>query len=305
MWIGSQWTCQVIVRGYGWDIVAWAFAILCSLTVCLLMALPAFRELGRRFFRWEAPPDPFASAIVLLGVALFAIAAGLIGYWNTPGGAELSRAVNERLAGGHSSGQRVAQLQPKLLDSLNAELARAGVRCPPTGLTLVVFKDTRIMEVLARCGERWKLASTIPILGASGGPGPKLREGDLQVPEGVYRIESLNPNSAHHLALRIGYPSAIDRAYAMADGRTALGGDIMIHGGSASIGCIAIGDPAIERLFVLAYRVGIANIEVIIAPCDLRHCNPPMDDRSPSWLSDHYAELREKLTALDYDAPTR
>ena len=33
----------------------------------------------------------------------------------------------------------------------------------------------------------------------SGTLGPKLREGDRQVPEGLYGIESLNPNSLFHL----------------------------------------------------------------------------------------------------------
>jgi murein L,D-transpeptidase YafK len=39
--------------------------------------------------------------------------------------------------------------------------------------------------------------------GASGGAGPKLREGDRQVPEGIHRVEALNPD--RELA---NYPSA-------------------------------------------------------------------------------------------------
>ena len=68
-----------------------------------------------------------------------------------------------------------------------------------------------------------------PIRAASGALGPKLREGDRQVPEGVYDIESLNPNSRFHVALRVGYPNAFDRQMAGREGRTALGGDIMIR----------------------------------------------------------------------------
>jgi hypothetical protein len=38
----------------------------------------------------------------------------------------------------------------------------------------------------------------------------------------------------------------------------------MIHGKDGSVGCLAMGDPAIEELFVLADRVGIANVEVVL-----------------------------------------
>lgn len=69
-----------------------------------------------------------------------------------------------------------------------------------------------------------------PILAASGSIGPKLRESDMQVPEGVYQIESLNPNSQFHLSLRVNYPNEFDREQARIDGRAQLGGDIMIHG---------------------------------------------------------------------------
>jgi len=48
---------------------------------------------------------------------------------------------------------------------------------------------------------------------------PKLKEGDQQVPEGIYRIESLNPNSLYHLALRVNYPNQEDRRRAIEDGR--------------------------------------------------------------------------------------
>lgn len=135
----------------------------------------------------------------------------------------------------------------------------------------------------------------LPILRASGGPGPKLAEGDGQVPEGIYAIESLNPNSRHHLALKVGYPNESDRSWADSDGRTALGGDIMIHGGSLSIGCIAIGDPAIERVFPLAEEVGVEDVRVVIAPSDLRVESPQRAAGSPALLGALYSELRREL----------
>jgi murein L,D-transpeptidase YafK len=59
--------------------------------------------------------------------------------------------------------------------------------------------------------------------------GPKREEGDRRTPEGTYRIDAANPNSAYHLSLRISYPNAADRAAARARG-VSPGGDIMIHG---------------------------------------------------------------------------
>jgi murein L,D-transpeptidase YafK len=138
-----------------------------------------------------------------------------------------------------------------------------------------------------------------PIQAASGTLGPKLRQGDYQVPEGLYNVESFNPNSRFHLALRVGYPNREDRRRAVVDGRTTLGGDIMIHGGDASIGCLAMGDPAIEELFVLTADVGRARTRIILAPQDLR-VRPAvlLPTGTPAWTDELYAELRRALGEL-------
>lgn len=83
-------------------------------------------------------------------------------------------------------------------------------------------------------------------------------------PEGVYVIEWLNPNSRYHLSMRVSYPNAWDRQEATRENRTQLGGDIMIHGSNASIGCLAMGDEAAEDLFILAARTGISHVDVIL-----------------------------------------
>lgn len=127
--------------------------------------------------------------------------------------------------------------------------------------------------------------------------GPKLREGDRQVPEGVYPLESLNPNSRFHVALRVGYPNELDRQAGQQEGRGNLGGDIMIHGGSASIGCLAIGDPAAEELFVLAAAVGIENVTVVLSPLDLRH-RPLPAGLGDGWRATLYGDVKEQLAQL-------
>jgi murein L,D-transpeptidase YafK len=141
--------------------------------------------------------------------------------------------------------------------------------------------------------------STYPILGASGVLGPKLREGDLQVPEGIYPITELNPNSTHQVSLRIGYPNGFDRAQAALDGRTNLGGDIMIHGGRASIGCIAVGDQVSEDLFVLAADTGVSNITVVISPVDFREGRTlPASTNQPAWIPTLYNKIKATLVEL-------
>jgi len=109
----------------------------------------------------------------------------------------------------------------------------------------------------------------------------------------------LNPNSRYHLSLRIGYPNEFDRAQAAREGRTKLGGDIMIHGGAVSIGCLAMGDEAVEDLFVLAADAGIKNITVILAPVDFRAGNPLSESaKLPEWTGPLYQEITTRLAAL-------
>lgn len=116
------------------------------------------------------------------------------------------------------------------------------------------------------------------------------------MPEGIYRVLWLNPASSHHLSLRLDYPNDFDRAKASREGRTDLGGDIFIHGRDVSEGCLALGDPAIEELFVLAARVGVASVQVLIAPNDLRRRAPPTELKyEPEWLSELYGLLRSEL----------
>jgi hypothetical protein len=192
---------------------------------------------------------------------------------------------------------RVADFREPVAERLRPAFATAGLTYPPARIALLAFKDERVLRLCASGSESapWRWIADYPIVAASGKSGPKLREGDWQVPEGVYPIESLNPNSKYHLALRVGYPNDDDRARARADGRTQLGGDIMIHGSNASVGCLAMGDQAAEDLFVLAALVGIERVRVVIAPTDLRLRPAPMVNDPPSWLGERYADLAKAL----------
>ena len=167
---------------------------------------------------------------------------------------------------------------------------------PAARLTLIALKEEKRLELWAGAAKGpMRLIKTYPIKAASGVAGPKLREGDRQVPEGIYAIESLNPNSRFHLSLRINYPNAFDRARAKEERRVNLGGDIMIHGNAVSIGCLAMGDEAAEELFVLAAQTGVKNITVLLCPCDLRVQNFTPPFTAPEWTTTVYKNLKTAL----------
>ena len=194
--------------------------------------------------------------------------------------------------------QKVAELAPKVEARTRPLFERAQLGFPPRRLHLLAFKAERKIELWGESGGGPRFVRSYPVLRASGKGGPKLAEGDWQVPEGIYGVTWLNPRSAYYLSLKLSYPNAFDRARAQEEGRTDLGGDIFIHGRDLSSGCLAVGDEAVEDLFVLAAKVGIENVRVLIAPNDLRSKAPPSDLKyRPAWLSDLYARLRHSLSA--------
>jgi len=169
---------------------------------------------------------------------------------------------------------------------------KAGVPYPPKSVSLLALKDERVLEVWATGEGEPRFIRSYKVVAASGSAGPKLREGDRQVPEGIYEIEGLNPNSSYHLSIKLNYPNAFDLEHAKDDGRTSPGSDIFIHGSDVSIGCLAMGDRAIEELFVLVEQVGRENVTVLIAPHDPRkRALEVTSDRHPPWTADLYRDL--------------
>jgi murein L,D-transpeptidase YafK len=79
------------------------------------------------------------------------------------------------------------------------------------------------------------------------------------------------------------------------EGRTQLGGDIMLHGKAKSIGCLAMGDTVAEELFALAAWVGKDNMQVIIAPTDFRQANAQLPENVPNWTNELYTQLKMQL----------
>ncbi len=204
---------------------------------------------------------------------------------------------NARSDAGKTVSDVLTTIGPKAEARLKPYFQNAGVTYPASQVALIALKDEMELELWVKKNDRWVHVRTYDIQAASGDRGPKQKVGDHQVPEGIYHITSLNPNSRFHLSMKINYPNGFDLEKAVEDNRTRLGGDIFIHGKAKSVGCIAIGDRAIEELFVLIARTGLGNVTVVIAPNDLRRWKPWLDNTRtpPSWLPELYDSITQEM----------
>lgn len=192
-------------------------------------------------------------------------------------------------------------VRKKLKPILNA----MDVPYPPTQMTWICLKQEKVLLLFAKDKNGiQKQILGYPVIGASGAAGPKLKEGDLQVPEGFYRIPSFHPNVIAHMALDVNYPNEEDRQHAKSDParRKKLGCDILIHGSRWSTGCLAMGNEPIEEMFVLAFDCGIKNIRLIFAPCNLVKVKPQIDfKKQPAWLPALYQRLSAAMKNYPID----
>jgi len=169
-------------------------------------------------------------------------------------------------------------------------LQRSGLTADRLELYLLAFKEEKKLEVWARNGkeEKFNLLISFDICRTSGVPGPKRKQGDLQIPEGFYHISAYNPWSRFHLSMCISYPNPSDRILGM-QGR--LGGDICIHGDCVTIGCLPLTDELIKQLYILcveAKRNGQTKIPITMYPARL---NPENYRR----LTEEYSQDEDRL----------
>jgi murein L,D-transpeptidase YafK len=151
-------------------------------------------------------------------------------------------------------------------------------------LYLRAFKKERKVEVWVRekGKDQYAFLTSYDFCSSSGVLGPKRKEGDLQIPEGVYHISHFNPQSNFFLSLGINYPNDSDRIFS---DRKHPGQAIYIHGNCVTIGCIPITDDKIKELYVLAVEArnnGQQKIPVHIFPF------AKIDMASIESLSGHY-----------------
>jgi murein L,D-transpeptidase YafK len=133
---------------------------------------------------------------------------------------------------------------------------------------LRAFKKEQTLEVwIQEKGKaKFVLLHTYKFCATSGVLGPKRKEGDLQIPEGIYYVKHFNPQSNFYLSLGINYPNASDKRLGDA---SKPGSSIYIHGNCVTVGCIPITDANIKELYVLAVEArnnGQQKIPVHIFP---------------------------------------
>jgi murein L,D-transpeptidase YafK len=160
-------------------------------------------------------------------------------------------------------------------ETLISELKALLISTDNMNVYIEALKYDKVLNVYVKSdtAKKYKFFRAYPFCYASGTLGPKRKQGDLQVPEGIYYIDRYNPYSAFHLSLGINYPNASDR---ILGNKSNLGGDIFLHGNCVSLGCIAITDEKIKELYLLnvwAKNSGQNRVPVHIYPISMTNEN--------------------------------
>lgn len=136
-------------------------------------------------------------------------------------------------------------------DRIDSLLEKYRIPKNELNIFLRAFKYEKKLElwIKKKNALQYVLLTTYPFCQSSGELGPKRKEGDGQIPEGIYMINHFNPESSFFLSLGINYPNKSDAILGV-PGK--LGGEIYIHGNCVTIGCIPITDDLIKELYVWA-----------------------------------------------------
>ncbi len=135
---------------------------------------------------------------------------------------------------------------------------------------LTVFKKEKRLQVWSknRKSTKYENIITYKICSSSGVIGPKRREGDMQVPEGFYRIIQYKPWSSYYLSMLLNYPNKSDKILSE---KTNPGNNICIHGDCVTIGCIPLTDDKIKELYLICVKAlssGQKYIPITIYPME-------------------------------------
>ncbi len=188
---------------------------------------------------WRARPRPRSSDASRPRRALFALAAIAVAFAAAGAGAA------------HAEPERVAAARARKMTAVRAMFDAAHLAYPPKELFLRAFKKEGVVELWGGDGkDPLVLVKSYAVCASSGELGPKHKQGDLQVPEGFYAIDAVNPWSSFHLSLHVDYPNAADRARGRREDTRHLGGAIMVHGDCVTIGCIPLEDDPIEEVYL-------------------------------------------------------
>lgn len=119
----------------------------------------------------------------------------------------------------------------------------------PSEIIILAFKEEQKLQIYSKDSIGIKLIKTYPFTSYSGKLGPKLKEGDKQIPEGIYEVEYLNPNSSYYLSIKINYPNSFDRSKSKYTDHSKMGGDIFIHGNQQQLDVYQLETKQLKKFF--------------------------------------------------------
>ena len=185
---------------------------------------------------------------------------------------------------------RVKKARERRYQGIKKLFQKHGIDYPPRQVLLRTFKHEDELELWVRPvgKKKFTLLRTYEICCKSGVLGPKRQRGDLQVPEGFYRVIDFNPWSSFLLSMKINYPNPSDTIRGHPKDP---GGLIYIHGSCVTIGCITIDDPEIEQLYLIfldTVRKHKRRGLVHIFPAR-------MDEKGMKWLKEKYKDQPELI----------
>ncbi len=168
---------------------------------------------------------------------------------------------------------RVKLAYAEKYQEIEQHTSKLGIDINKIQIFIRAFKKERRLELWGKNieDEKFVLIKKYRFCNFSGKLGPKRKQGDKQIPEGIYYIDRFNPVSNFFLSLGLNYPNKSDLFFADKD---SPGGDIFIHGNCVTIGCIPITDDKIKELYVYAVEArnnGQKKIPVHIFPLQMHH----------------------------------
>ncbi|HWY12976.1 MAG TPA: L,D-transpeptidase family protein [Bacteroidia bacterium] len=240
----------------------------------------------------------------IINIALFIFMSVFLGFGQETASFKTQQLKNKRVKDAYANKWK----------GLEAELKSKKINPSSLEVFIRIFKKEKELElwVKNKSDKQYVFLKKIAICASSGELGPKRKEGDYQVPEGIYDIPSLNPNSNYFLALLVGYPNKSDRI--LKKGSRA-GGDIMIHGNCVTIGCIPLQDEPVKDVYMLCVEAKNNKSEprVEIYPCkftpeNIKYLNANFnEDNNKFWtnLKPAYTYFEENKMPSKYSVNTK
>ena len=194
---------------------------------------------------------------------------------------------------------KLARIRDRNFSVIRTEMALKGLSMD-SPMLIRAFKTEMKLELWVKSsyGPQYELFKSYNVCKKSGKLGPKLKEGDLQTPEGFYAVteDALNPNSRFFLSFNIGYPNEFDRYH----GRT--GSLLMIHGDCVSEGCLAMTNKQIAEIYLIVeqnFKYGHKEVPIHIYPFRMTDAN--MRLRAVSKWYPFWQNLKEGYEMFEQD----